>query len=185
MAGRDDGPASPDCLYAGVLGETWRALPEPIRRLHRLEDRLTAAGRARVERGADPVSRLIAVLIGSPPAADDVAVRVDFSRIGGVETWRRRFGDRAFVSRQEGGADGLLVERFGPAAFAMRLAWDGRRLGLEIRRWSLFGVPMPMALGPRTRAWEEVVDGRFAFFVELRHPLGGLIVRYQGWLEPV
>ena len=27
-------------------------------------------------------------------------------------------------------------------------------------------------------------DGRFSFHVEISHPLTGLIVRYQGWLEP-
>jgi hypothetical protein len=42
---------------------------------------------------------------------------------------------------------------------------------------------MPLALAPACEAYECEADGRFRFFVELRYPLIGLIVRYQGWLE--
>ncbi|MFZ5668935.1 MAG: DUF4166 domain-containing protein [Pseudomonadota bacterium] len=172
-------------LYARLLGEAWAALPEPIRRLHQLDDRLVATGRARVERGGGLASRLIGALTGLPPAAEDVAVRVEFRRRGEREIWRRDFGGRTLVTPQGPGRDGLLVERFGPVSFEMTPAWDGQRLGLTLRRWRLFGLSMPAALGPRMTAWEAVVEGRFAFFVEMGHPAVGLLVRYRGWLTPV
>jgi hypothetical protein len=40
-----------------------------------------------------------------------------------------------------------------------------------IRRWTLFGVPLPLCLGPRSRASESVENGRFRFDVQIRHPL--------------
>ena len=40
-------------------------------------------------------------------------------------------------------------------------------------------------LAPKGPAFEEERDGRFRFHVEIGHPLTGLIVRYQGWLQPV
>ncbi len=52
------------------------------------------------------------------------------------------------------------------------------------RRWSLLGLPLPRALGPIAIAYESAEDGRFHFHVEIRLPLVGLLVRYQGWLEP-
>jgi hypothetical protein len=52
-----------------------------------------------------------------------------------------------------------------------------------IRRWTLFGVPLPLCLGPRSRASESVENGRFRFDVQIRHPLTGLIVRYRGLLS--
>jgi len=68
--------------------------------------------------------------------------------------------------------------------FTMALVVDGERLRLLLRRWSILGVPMPLALGPRIDAFEFVDNGRFCFHIEIRHPLAGLIVRYRGWLAP-
>src|SRR3954468_4299511 len=78
--------------------------------------------------------------------------------------------------------EGLLCERFGSLNFAMALVVDGERLRLVLRRWSLMGIPMPLALAPRIDACEFVASGCFGFLVEIRHPLVGLIVRYRGWL---
>jgi hypothetical protein len=52
-----------------------------------------------------------------------------------------------------------------------------------MRRWSLLGLPLPLRWAPVSHAYESVEDGRFCFYVEIKHPLVGLIVRYQGWLE--
>ncbi len=175
----------PTHLYARLLGGAWTGLPEPLRRIHALEDRLSAAGRARVERGTGVLAGLIARAVGFPPAAEDTPVRVDFERRGDVEVWRRRFGDHTFESRQQTGRERRLVESFGPAAFAMALTWDGKRLHLRLRQWRFLGIPMPDWTSPVCTAYEEVVEGRFTFFVEIRHPWTGLIVRYSGWLEPI
>jgi hypothetical protein len=60
---------------------------------------------------------------------------------------------------------------------------DGR-LRLVIRRWSVFRIPMPLALAPRGDSYEFAEAGRFNFHVEIRHPLAELIVAYRGWLVP-
>jgi hypothetical protein len=64
----------------------------------------------------------------------------------------------------------------------MALVLEGGRLTLQMRRWSAFGLPLPLWLCPRSNAYESVEDGKFHFHVEIGHPLTGLIVRYQGWL---
>ena len=177
--------AHPTWLYARLLGGAWTGMPEPLRRMHALDTTLSATGRAKVERGDGRLARLVGRLAGFPPASDDVAVRVDFSRRGDVKIWRRDFGGHVFQSTQETGRERRLLERFGPAAFPMILTWDGRRLNLRLRGWRLFGIRMPRWTTPVSRAWEAVEDDRFRFFVEISHPFTGLIVRYQGWLEPV
>jgi hypothetical protein len=53
-----------------------------------------------------------------------------------------------------------------------------------VRRWSVFGIPLPVALAPRGDSYEYAADGRFHFHVEIGHPFTGLIVGYQGWLVP-
>ena len=110
---------------------------------------------------------------------------VRFNAVGEAEIWTRTFGNKSFSSRQFGGrgrSERLLCERFGPLTFAMALVPEEGRLRLVLRRWSAFGVPLPMWLGPRSDSYESAEDGRFHFHVEISHPLAGLIVRYRGWL---
>lgn len=174
-------------LYARILGSAWNQLPAPIRAMHEVEKTASAEGRASVERGQGRLARLAAALIGFPAAADDLPVRVRFDVAKGVETWTRSFGTETFHSRQFAGTgrdEGLLCERFGPLTFAMALVLEEGRLALILRRWRVFGIPMPMFLCPRSTAHETAADGRFRFHVEIGHPVTGLIVRYRGWLVP-
>src|SRR5262249_38289511 len=147
-----------------------------------------AEGRAQVDRGTNLFSQLVGVIIGFPKAGADVPVTVRFDVQNGVETWTRTFAGKSFSSRQyegHGASEQLLYERFGPLAFAFALPLKDGVLRLVLRRWSAFGVPMPMALAPRVNAFEHAEDGRFHFHSEIKLPLIGLIVRYRGWLQIV
>ena len=184
---RDDSVTQQLPLYPHVLGEAWPKLPQVVRDMHPGRP-MTATGRARIEAGQNLLARLVRWLMGFPEAADDVAVTVRFEMRDGIETWTRRFGDEAsFSSTQQAGTgrnERLLVERFGPLRFAMAVLVESDRLSLVVRRWSVLGVPLPLALAPAGEAFEREVDGRFRFDVTLRHRLVGLIVRYSGWLSP-
>lgn len=184
-------------LYAQVLGTAWAQLPAPLRTVHGAAGSGTVAGTADIERGAHPLARLVAALFRFPAAGQAVPLRVTFHRDAEGETWERQFGpvpgpgpgraDRPqrMRSRQSAGRgrrEHLLVERFGPASFAIALVWRDGQLQLVLRGWSLLGLPLPLWLAPRVRSFETVRDGRFGFFVEIMHPLCGLIVRYQGTL---
>jgi hypothetical protein len=151
-------------LYARVLGAAWHELPIEIREMHDVEDTALAEGRASVERGTGVLARGIAALFAFPKSAADTSVCVRFVALGGKETWNRKFGDDGFSSLQfagRGRSTGLLCERFGPLTFAMALVLEGGRLSLRLRRWSVFGVPLPIWLSPRSDAYEAVEDGRF------------------------
>ena len=69
--------------------------------------------------------------------------------------------------------------------FAMALVLDGDRLRLQLRRWSVLGIPLPLWLAPKSNAYETVENDRFVFHVEISHALTGRIVRYTGWLDIV
>lgn len=172
-------------LYARILGSAWRQLPREIREMHEIGRSAAANGRASVERGRSPTARLAAWIFGFPGAADDVPVEVRFTASDDGETWTRTFGTASFSSRQfagHGPSEGLLCERFGALTFAMALVPEDARLTLVLRRWSAFGIPLPMWLCPRSSSYEATHAGRFRFHVEIGHPLTGLIVRYKGWL---
>ena len=160
--------------------------------MHQVEERLTAQGRASVERGNSVLARMVAMLMGFPAASSDTSVAVRFEAAAGVETWTRTFGQAhsgqaEFRSRQWAGTGRsahLVCESFGPLTFGMALLAGDGRLSLVLRRWSILGVPLPLRLGPRSQAFETCANGKFRFHVEIDHPLTGLIVRYIGWLVP-
>jgi len=187
VSGVRDGAADPALpLYRRLLGDAYATLPAPIQAMHDLADTLTVQGRASVERGSGFFARLIAAVIGFPPAGHDLPVRVVFTRRDGREIWQRTFAGRTFRSTQEEGRgrfERLLCERFGPFAFGIALVAEAGRLNLVVRDCSAFGLPLPRAFAPVGTAYESAADGRFRFHVEIKLRLIGLIVRYRGWLS--
>jgi hypothetical protein len=185
---REDDADQTKPLYRRLLGGAYDRLPPPIRAMHDIHGSAVAQGRARVQRGRNPLARLAAAFIGFPQTNSDTPVRVDFTTSNDAEIWRRSFDAERFESRQSAGrgqSDGLMCETFGPFRFAIALVVEDERLLLVLRRWSVFGIPLPLWLCPRSHSFESAEDGRFNFHVKISHPLTGLIVSYDGWLEPV
>lgn len=172
----------PPPLYRRVMGPAFDALPDAVRAMHRVCRDGGASGEARVERGAGLLAGMVARIMGFPPAGTH-ALHVAFAERDGVETWTRRFGRHAFTSRlSRRGA--RLVERFGPLRFHFDLPADDQGLAMELRRWSGLGIPLPLALAPRSEAREWQEGARFRFDVPIALPLIGLVVHYDGWLMP-
>lgn len=186
---RNEEPGAP--LYRRILGPAFDRLPAMLQSLHGSVAARRWQGHAEVRRGTGWLARLAAAIIGFPKAAARVPVTVTFTpeRDGEQdgERWTRDFGGRRFASHQSPGTgrnDRLLVERFGPLAFAMALVIEGDRLHLVPRRWSAFGIPMPRSLMPHGPSFESEAGGKFRFDVEIAVPLVGMIVAYRGSLEP-
>ena len=172
-------------LYPGALGQSWTQLAPEIRRLHSVKSVSIFEGQCSVDRGRSPLAWFIAALIGFPKAGANQHISVTLTADGGAERWVRTIGGRVFSSVQRAGSgrsEWLVQESFGPVGVGMALVVDGQNLRYVVRRWQVFGIPLPLWLGPRATATESVQDGRFRFDVEIRHPLAGLIVRYGGLL---
>ena len=175
-------------LYRRILGEAWDGLPEPIRAMHDGTGTWFAEGRARVDRGRNPLARLIGFIVGFPKAGNDIAVSVRFEAKNGRETWTRDFAGKCFSSLQfegRGANEALACERFGPVTIAMALVVDGDKMRLVSRRCTMFGIPLPKFLHPRGDIFESADDNRFNFHVEIGFAWTGLIVRYRGWLKRI
>jgi hypothetical protein len=181
-----DPAAAAQPLYQRILGDAWHALPAPLRAMHHCAGPQVAAGQADVLRGRHPLAPLVAYAMGFPAAGHQVPVQVVFTPGAGGECWTRTFAGRSFTSFQSAGrgtSGHLLRERFGPLTFDLALVVEGAKLCLVVRRWSLWGLPLPLLLAPGGDSYETVIDDRFHFHVEIRHRLIGLIVNYRGWLE--
>jgi hypothetical protein len=174
-------------IFPRLLGDAFEKLPAPLRELHGARGKFAASGKAVVERGRGPLAALVCTIVGFPEAGEDVPVRVEFTASPEEEIWCRTFAGRKFRSRiraGEGRFKWLLHENFGPIGAGIALVADGERLRWITRRWSLFRIPLPLALAPYGDSYEFAENGRFHFHVEIRQPLIGLIVRYRGWLVP-
>jgi hypothetical protein len=164
-------------------------LPAPLAALHNVAStERKAEGFARVEAGTNLFVRLLAALYGFPRTGEQVPVRVSLYQREDGEFWQRDFAGRKFSTLQSEGrgyADKLLVEKFGPVSFWMALVLKEGKLHLVTRHWSVFGIPLPLALSPSASVYEYAEDDNFCFHVEVRHWLLGLLVRYEGKLQIV
>ena len=179
---RDDtGP-----LYHRTLGGAMERLPAAIGDLHRGG---VFEGPATVERGRNPLGRMVANLLGLPKAGQH-GVRVSITTDGrGCERWSRTYGTREMFSTQEAGRGrraGLIIERFGLFAVHLSVRVEGDRLRYQSEGWSFLNIPLPRRLAPGGDVYELVdEEGRFHFHVDMHAPGFGRLVRYQGWLARV
>jgi len=166
-------------LYARAMGEAFQALPPAVRGMHQVHGDGGAAGEGAVRRGRG-LAWLIGRIMGFPPDGS-YPLHVGFAEREGKEAWVRDFGGHRFASELSQAGQGV-AERFGPLRFAFDLPSGANGLAMVLRRWTAFGLPMPLALGPRIAAREWQEGERFRFEVGVRLPLIGDVIHYSGWL---
>ncbi len=169
-------------------------MPLVWQRFHSVEGPRCFKGEAAVVRGRGVVSRVVATLLRLPPAGR-VPVVICVEARGGREYWQRRFGNSEFSTCLSPASaaqinDGRLrlQEAFGPICFQVRLVVAGgdeaRRVNWELVGWSLFGVPLPRGLVPKSKTAEFVDEqGRYAFDIDLEMRGFGRLIGYRGWLD--
>lgn len=170
-------------LYRRVLGSEFDRLPAPVQAMHEICGDGGAHGSGRVERGKNPLARLIGAIMRFPPEGEH-QVHVAFREQNGRETWTRDFGGHRFRS-ELAESYGKLTERFGPLRFAFDLPVDETSLRMELLGWSVVGIPLPKTLAPKIEA-SETSDGKdFIFDVAISLLLVGKVVHYKGRLRRV
>jgi hypothetical protein len=169
----------PENALKTCLGLAFDALPEPVRHAH--VGRIQLNGYARVVRGGT-FAKLLASAMGLPPAGERVAMSVEGDHRSDRIIWKRRFGARTFESCFKLHR-GRLIESLGPFRLQLRLEARDRRLQYVLERVTLFGIPVPRRFAPDLEAWEGERDGRYDFAVEVRLPVVGRLVRYEGLLD--
>jgi saccharopine dehydrogenase-like NADP-dependent oxidoreductase len=170
-----------------VQKDSMAKLPQVIVDFHNGSNSSVWQGRAQIERSSHLISRCVGWAVGLPDASADSPVGVTVERErDGTERWTRTFGGKQFHSTMNRGSDNSFWERFGALNFKLDLRVEDGRLLYPITKAHLFGLPMPRALLPKIAAFETVDEqDRFVFDVKIALPIGGLLVHYRGWLQPV
>ena len=142
----------PPALYERVMGMRFGALPPEVREMHNVVRDGGVWGEAEVTAASNPIAALIARIVGFPPAGRH-RLHVHFAEADGIETWTRDFGGKRFRSRlsQRGNR---LVERFGPLRFTFTLPSDEQGLAMDLQRWWVGPLRLPLAWAPRSPARE-------------------------------
>lgn len=177
-------------LYERLLGDAWRAIDEPVRRLHERGSGTCGEGLFNVRRG-NFIARALARLAGLPAHGDGVRVRLSVTHTedGKAERWHRTFEGRVFDTLQREGAGRMLAESAGPFELLFRLSEEGGALVYRQARAALrvgpLRVPLPHALAPRVEARERGAEGGRSVEVYVRSsaPLVGLMLTYEGRLR--
>jgi hypothetical protein len=185
---RDEATRDDRALFTKILGASFDQLPEAIRSLHSTRGVQNYEGEAQVSGDSAIIARVARALFRMPRRGSKIPVEVSIVADGGTETWIRSFAGRRFRSELSAGGGnraGLLRERFGPFSFFIALALDSDCLLFIVRHWQFFGIPLPRFLAPQGNIFERVEQGRFRFHVEMRFPLLGHFVTYDGWLQAI
>ncbi|HEX7815569.1 DUF4166 domain-containing protein [Dyella sp.] len=174
-------------LFPTLLGaDAWQALPASVQRMHGSSVRVVAEGEADIDGARHALARLLRRMLGLPEPGPRQPLRVVIEPSGRQETWTRQFHSRhmrSVLSRREG--SDLLYERLGPTMLAFALRRDGEAIDWSLQHVRVLGLPVPRAFFGSVVSRSGHADGRYAFFVETRMPLIGLLVAYRGWLEIV
>jgi len=179
--GQSEAPYLP--LFIRSLGETFKELPPTVQELHTVIGHATYSGTAKITRGTNWLSRIIANVFRFPKAGQNIPVTVQLDCQENTETWRRNFAGQTFSSVLTSDQPNQFSERFGPFKFQMALSIKSKALLMPVTRGWFLGIPLPKALLPISETREFQEDSTFQFDVTLSLPVFGLIVRYQGSLN--
>lgn len=177
-------------LYERLLGEAWKEIDEPVRRLHERGTGPCGEGLFAV-RGGNFFARTLARLFGLPAGGEAVRVCLSVTREegGAAERWHRTFEGRVFDTLQREGEGRLLAESAGPFELLFRLSVERGALvytpaGAALKVGPL-RVPLPRALAPRVEARERVADDGEGVHVHVSSnaPIVGLMLSYEGRLR--
>lgn len=171
-------------LYRRVLGKRFQQLHPLLQELHdRPEGK--AEGVFRIIRPPQLFQRLLGTLLGMPAAAENVPTTLQVQLLdNGVEKWARSFGTFRMTTWQWPWRD-LLLERSGPVTFGMHLEIADGGMRFICKRVWLLGIPLPLLLAPRVFALVSPVDGGWQAKVQLRFPLIGEMLGYEGEIYPL
>ena len=177
-------------VYEKIMGEAYESFHPAIIELHRTgKTTRIFKGECEVTRGRNPLSHIVAAVMGFPKSGSAIAVSVTVTPDATGETWVRDFAGQKFQSHHSLGQGKWarhITEKFGLIRIQMAILEEAGNLRIETRGWSIFGIPLPKFLKPGGDVYEtQDAQGRFVFHVDLKAPLIGRLCQYHGWLEPI
>lgn len=171
-------------LYRRLLGDRFTELHPCLQDFHGNPTGGSGHGQFRVRHPAGWLTGRLAALLGLPPAGNQVPLSLRVRTDGDAERWVRRFGTHSLcsVQWQQGG---LLVERAGAIRFGLEVSLAGAGMRFRTRRVWFLGVPLLRVLAPSVEADVVPDEQGWTIRVEVRLPLLGPLLQYEGHVTPL
>ncbi|PHR59138.1 MAG: hypothetical protein COA43_09815 [Robiginitomaculum sp.] len=176
-------------LYEQVLGEGFKTLPPAVQAGHKVSCYKIMTGRVDIQRGTNPLTNLLANIIGFAKTRSDAPITIHMDVQDGKEVWTRIIDGKAFRSTlSKAPKPNEIYEQFGPIKFKMLFRIANDKLHYDIVSARVFSMPYPKFLLPKsvTHECEEnecEENSKFIFDVDISLPLLGRLIAYKGWLE--
>jgi len=177
-------------LYRRVMGEAWQRLAPPVQALHGGSGQTRFAGTFNVKRSNSALVNILMKPMALPDAGSAVPLTLVIAAGDQGETWQRTFAGKPLITEQvaadsqrirESVASGYLW--FRPGEDAGCLVFDQVAFAAKL---GPLVIPIPGWLAPRVTVREEAVVGKTGVHATVRvaHPLLGLLIEYEGYVEP-
>ncbi len=165
--------------YSEIFGVGWLDLAPGIRLAHSVP--LRASGSMEFFRAPRGLAAWIGRRLPLPPEGEKVATQIELiSSANGIE-WNRRF-DTVQANTLHKSEKDTYCEQLGPLSLIFRMEKQGAALAHTQIRTRVYGVPIPIWLGPRVYGLVSAGPDERSWHVSvsLRHAWLGTICRYQG-----
>ncbi len=185
-------------LYPSLVGPAWENLDPRLQRFHSASKIRRGTGLFQIRHGETKLARLLAWLLRLPKEGQDVparlVVREGVVPAGGnvaAEIWERSFRKWNLNSIQYANHQGLLAERFGLMEIWFQLQASDHSLQFTPAGGALalgpIRIKLPLTLCPLVRArvsGSSNISERFTVSVNVVAPFAGLVLAYDGYIEP-
>ena len=169
-------------LYKRVLGERYQQLHPLLQEVHSRPE-LHAQGSFRIIRPPHLFKRFLGSLLGMPAATENVPTILTVETVNNAEKWERSFGKFRMMTWQWSWRD-LLLERSGPVTFGIHLEIADGGMRFVCRRAWFLGIPVPLIVAPSVLAEVTPVENGWHAKVQLKFPLIGEMLGYEGEIYP-
>jgi len=172
------------------MGEAWFRLAPPVQVLHGSSGQTRFRGSFNVRRSPCPLLNTLMKSMALPDAGSSVPLTLVISAAGEGETWHRTFAGNPFITEQVAADSRRIRESVAGGYLWFRPAEDAGSLVFDqvacAARLGPLTIPLPAWLAPRVTVREEAVAGKPGVHATVRvaHPWFGLLIEYEGYVEP-
>jgi hypothetical protein len=171
-------------VYQKVLGTGFTELSPVLQEVHGAIVYLQASGSINVVYGKGWLIRLLNRISKMPPEGKDMKLRLEIKRFEDHEIWNRIFNERIFSTDQYA-KNGLMLERSGWIGLGFELSTKNGALYFQQKFTKFAGIRVPGIIGLKSIAsCIEEKDG-WKVSVEVRSPIVGLVLKYNGSVQVV
>lgn len=177
----------PNDLVRNWFGDEFSELDPLLQKLHLSGGELS--GKIEVSYGSGLsglIGRRLANKLKLPkPGSHELLVSISHSQNG--LHWNRKFNDDSVVESLfvpvGTKTDGFWVETTGPVKIKLTVDIVGGGWYWRCLKISLFGLPTPLWLFPKSQAYKTVEHGKYVFQVGFTYPFLNDLVSYKGVLD--